>query len=176
MIAITNPSPRVRILIGSAFALLCSVAAEVLVGLWIEVPLGGLMLLTGASAAGLAIGCAGGYRTLGASEWRRHRNTDPSGSTVDGSAVVAADAADVGGERLHSIAAGQFNATPAKVQKVTAELGHYSELLGILRDQVGNVSSETEGAALDILTRLNEVDRNIQDMIAFLNHAARPTR
>ena len=80
-------------------------------------------------------------------------------------------AADVGGERSHSIAAGQFDATPAKVQKVTAELGHYSELLGILRDQVGNVSSETEGAALDILTRLNEVDRNIQDMIAFLNHA-----
>ena len=99
MIAITNPSPRVRILIGSAFALLCSVAAEVLVGLWIEVPLGGLMLLTGASAAGLAIGCAGGYRTLGTSEWSPHRNTDPSGpilpidsdgcSILDGSAAVA---------------------------------------------------------------------------------------
>ena len=79
--------------------------------------------------------------------------------------------ADVGGERSQPIAAGQFDATSAKVLKVTAELGQYSELLGILRDQVGNVSSETEGAALDILTRLNEIDRNIQDMIAFLNQA-----
>ena len=74
-------------------------------------------------------------------------------------------------KRSHPIAAGQFDATSAKVLKVTAELGQYSELLGILRDQVGNVSSETEGAALDILTRLNEIDRNIQDMIAFLNQA-----
>jgi methyl-accepting chemotaxis protein len=54
---------------------------------------------------------------------------------------------------------------------VTRELGHYKELLGILRDQIANVNVETEGAALDILTRLNEIDRLIQDMIAFLNHA-----
>ena len=52
-----------------------------------------------------------------------------------------------GRRRLHPIAAGQFDATAAKVLKVTAELGQYSELLGILRDQVGNVSSETEAAA-----------------------------
>ncbi len=139
------------------------------------------MLLTGASAAGLAIGCAGGYRTLGASEWRLRRDADPAGRTrhippiasdgcltVGGSAAVAG----VGGERSEPIAARQFDATSAKVLKVTAELGQYSELLGILRDQVGNVSSETEGAALDILTRLNEIDRSIQDMITFLNQAS----
>ena len=116
------------------------------------------MLLTGASAAGLAIGCAGGYRTLGASEWRVHRDADPARparhvppidsdgcSAVDGTAVVAADTADVGGERSHPVAAGQFEATSVNMLKVTAELGQYRELLGILRDQVGNVSSETEG-------------------------------
>jgi hypothetical protein len=183
MIAITDISPRGRILIGSAVALSCSVVAEMLVGRWIEVPASSLILLAGASASGLAIGFAGGYRTLGASEWRLRRNAEPSGparhtlpidsdgsSTADGSAVAGADAA-VGGERFHPIAAGQFDAPPGKLLKVMAELGHYSELLGILRDQVGNVSSETEGAALDILTRLNEIDSNIQDMIAFLNQA-----
>jgi len=86
---------------------------------------------------------------------------------VDRSVVVTVG--QTGG--LPPIATGQFEATAARVLKVTAELGRYSELLGILRDQVGNVSSETEAAALDILTRLNEVDRRVQDMIAFLIQA-----
>lgn len=54
---------------------------------------------------------------------------------------------------------------------VAGELGHYKELLGILHDQVENVTVETGEAVLDILTRLNEIDQLIQDMIAFLNQA-----
>ena len=34
-----------------------------------------------------------------------------------------------------------------------------------------NVTVETGEAVLDILTRLNEIDQLIQDMIAFLNQA-----
>jgi len=55
-----------------------------------------------------------------------------------------------------------------KAASVVAELGHYQHFLGILRDQIGNVGLETEGAALDILTRLSEIDRRIQAIIAFV--------
>ena len=94
-----------------------------------------------------------------------------SGGRSDGPRVAAADGARALLEPPDSNAAGRFDAISAKVALVTGELGHYKELLDILRDQVANVSAETEGAALDILTRLNEIDRLIQDMIAFLNHA-----
>jgi methyl-accepting chemotaxis protein len=51
---------------------------------------------------------------------------------------------------------------------VVAELGHYQSFLSILRDQIGNVGVETEEAALDILTRLNDIDRRIQAIISFV--------
>ncbi len=56
----------------------------------------------------------------------------------------------------------------AKADLVASELGHYQSFLAILRDQIGNVGMETEGAALDILTRLAEIDRRIQAIIAFV--------
>ena len=90
---------------------------------------------------------------------------------MEGPAVAAAEAISLPCERSHSITASQFDTISSKATAVAGELGHYKELVGILRDQIANVSVETEGAALDILTRLNEIDRHIQDMISFLNHA-----
>jgi methyl-accepting chemotaxis protein len=81
------------------------------------------------------------------------------------------ESAAVAGELLNPIAANRSDALSANALAVAGELGHYKELLGILRDQVENVTVETGEAALDILTRLNEIDRLVQDMVAFLNHA-----
>jgi methyl-accepting chemotaxis protein len=93
---------------------------------------------------------------------------DPNGNSK---AITVADVGTMVGDPVLPAAANQFGAISAKALLVSSELGLYQELLGILRNQVGNVSVETEGAALDILTRLNEIDRQIQDMIGFLNQA-----
>jgi methyl-accepting chemotaxis protein len=85
--------------------------------------------------------------------------------------VAVTDSAAVGGTLLTPIAANRSDALSAKALVVAGEPGHYKELLGILHDQIENVTLETGKAVLDILTRLNEIDRLIQDMIAFLNHA-----
>lgn len=65
----------------------------------------------------------------------------------------------------------QFSTIYRKAWLVTEELGHYDQLLGLLRGQMNNVTSETEGAAVNILTCLNEIDDRIQGMIAFLNQS-----
>ncbi len=172
-------TPRRGFLIGSAVALLGTVIVEVLLGLMIGSPGRDLVLVAGAAVAGMAVGSVVVYGTLRHSDrWLSH-NADAPGfpprsgriDGVDPPAVAAPDSEAAAGKPLHKLAAKQFDAISAKALVVTGELGHYKELLGILRDQVTNVSTETEGAALDILTRLNEIDRHIQDMIAFLNHA-----
>jgi methyl-accepting chemotaxis protein len=56
----------------------------------------------------------------------------------------------------------------ADTRLVSGELGHYPRLLGILRDQIGNVSAETESAAIDILTRLTSIDRRMRDVMALI--------
>ena len=94
---------------------------------------------------------------------------------MDGPVVAAAETIPLPCEASHSITASQFDTVSSKATNVAGELGHYKELVGILRDQIANVSVETEGAALDILTRLNEIDRHIQGMISFLNMRTVPT-
>jgi len=59
-----------------------------------------------------------------------------------------------------------------KAAIVTSELAKYDKFLALLRGQMGNVSAETEAAALDILTRLNEIDRRIHDLMDFLSHTS----
>lgn len=58
-----------------------------------------------------------------------------------------------------------------KARLVTDELGHYDQLLGVMRGQIENVTTQTEGAALGILTHLSEVDKRIRELIAFLDQS-----
>ena len=124
-----------------------------------------LVSLAGVAAGGAFVGSAALYGIL---LLLARRST---GLIMEGPAVAAAEAIPLPCEGSHSITASQFDTVSSKATAVADELGHYKELVGILRDQIANVSVETEGAALDILTRLNEIDRHIQDMISFLNHA-----
>lgn len=71
----------------------------------------------------------------------------------------------------NDVATTQFGAIDRKAKLVSGELGYYDKLLGILRGQTSNVSTETEDAAMNILTRLNEIDTRIQEMIAFLDQS-----
>jgi hypothetical protein len=64
----------------------------------------------------------------------------------------------------------ELGVVPYRTRLVASDLHHHKALVGILRDQIGNVCAETEAAPLDMLTRLNEVDRHVQD-IAFLSRA-----
>jgi methyl-accepting chemotaxis protein len=124
---------------------------------------GHLLSLAGIAAAGSVVGTAAFYRIV-------ILPTRHSAEVVlVRSVIAAADEIASPGEPLLPTAVGRLDALHAKASVVTGELGHYQKLLGILRDQIANVSVETEGAALDILTRLNEIDRHIRDMISFLS-------
>lgn len=131
----------------------------------VGIPLTSPVSLAGVAAGGAFVGSAALYGIL---LLLARRST---GLIMEGPAVAAAEAIPLPCEGSHSITASQFDTVSSKATAVADELGHYKELVGILRDQIANVSVETEGAALDILTRLNEIDRHIQDMISFLNHA-----
>jgi hypothetical protein len=100
--------------------------------------------------------------------YRRHIS-DERYHVVSRAKVAVTDSAAVVGALLTPIAANRPDALSAKALVVAGEPGHYKELLGIL--PVENVTVVTGEAVLDILTRLNEIDRLIQDMIAFLNQA-----
>jgi methyl-accepting chemotaxis protein len=183
-------NPALRCLAGAAVAALGTVVVIGLIGQLTGWPGGGLVApIAAAAAGGLVVGVAvahgiprlaGGRLTSRAgTSWSlpHIRAVDEaSGGRSDGPRGAAADSARAALEPSDPSAMGRFDAVSAKAALVTSELGHYKELLGILRDQVANVSVETEGAALDILTRLNEIDRLVQDMIAFLNHAGTSAR
>jgi methyl-accepting chemotaxis protein len=178
-------NPGLRCLAGAAIGALGIIAVIELIGQLIGWPRDGLETpIAAAAVAGLVVGAAValGIPRLakgpltsrdGTSGPLPHIRTsdEASGRRSDGPRVATADSARAVLELSDPNAAGRFDAISAKVALVSSELGHYKELLDILRDQVANVSAETEGAALGILTRLNEVDRLIQDMIAFLSHA-----
>jgi methyl-accepting chemotaxis protein len=178
-------SAAVRCFAGSAIAALGIVVGIELIDRLIGWPGGGLMApIAAAASGGLVVGVAvahgipylaGGRLTSRAgtscSLLQIRTIDEPSGQRSDGPRVASADNGGAALEPSDANARDRFDAISAKVALVTSELGHYKELLGILRDQIANVSVETEGAALDILTRLNEIDRLIQEMIAFLNHA-----
>jgi hypothetical protein len=100
--------------------------------------------------------------------YRRHIS-DERYHVVSRAKVAVTDSAAVVGALLTPIAANRPDALSAKELVVAGEPGHYKELLGIL--PVENVTVETGEAVLDILTRLNEIERLIQGMIAFLNQA-----
>lgn len=177
-------SPAVRCFVGAAVAVLGIVILIGLVGQVVGLHGGSLVPLVTATAAGLAVG---GAATYGIPRLARGRLTSSAGTSCsllhigsidkgsargsDGPRVATADSTPTARELPDPIPADRFDAISTKVALATSELGHYKELLGILREQIANVSVETEGAALDILTRLNEIDQLIQDMIAFLNHA-----
>jgi methyl-accepting chemotaxis protein len=103
--------------------------------------------------AGGSIGLLGG-RFLAA--LGRHPAAGPAHALVSVPAVAP------------SVDSASHDGLHGKADLVAAELGHYQRFLGILRDQIGNVGTETEGAALDILTRLAEIDRRIRAIIAFV--------
>ncbi len=107
------------------------------------------MLILASLMAGGAIGLLGG-RFLA-----RPAAVLPAASVVMPLAAPSVDG--LGNDDFH-----------AKADLVASELGHYQSFLGILRDQIANVGVETEGAALDILVRLAEIDRRIQAIIAFV--------
>jgi methyl-accepting chemotaxis protein len=152
-----------RFLIGTAVTLLVSVAVEVLLGLVMGLPGTSVMLLVAIGAAALVAGSAAAYGILRCS-------TQLIGDRAV-VAPVANNAVSAGNVSSPATTVTHPDASLEKAAVGTSELGHYRELLNIVRDQVGSVSAETEGAAFNILTRLNDVDRHIQDMIAFLNHA-----
>jgi methyl-accepting chemotaxis protein len=164
---LAKASPKRRFLIGSAAALLVTIVVEVLLGMATGASGRSLLSLAGVAAVGWVVGAAALYSILFLG---MQRSAD---IVMDRPVIAAAEGIASPDEPLPLIAAGRINVLYAKASAVTCELGHYKELLGILRDQIANVSVETEGAALDILTRLNEIDRHIQDMISFLNHASR---
>ena len=155
-------------------------AVTVLAGPVIGLPNESVVWAVAAAAAGLLAGRAATTGIPRRSKARIAQGADPPGRSLSvgnidderhsgmarppGSAAAAT-------EPLHPNAARQFDALSARALMVSGELRQYERLFGILRDQVGNVSAETETAALEILTRLNEVDRRIQDMIGFLSHA-----
>jgi methyl-accepting chemotaxis protein len=181
---VAKANPSVSCFAGAAVAVLGIVIVVALAGWMIGLPGGSLVAPATAAALGLVAGSAATYGIPRFPAVRLTGNSGTSGSSLhignvdmgsvpdfSGPRGAAADSAAMTREPLTSIRASQFDAISAKVLVVSGELGHYKELLDILRDQVANVSVETEGAALDILTRLNEVDRLIQDMIAFLSHA-----
>jgi methyl-accepting chemotaxis protein len=174
----------VRYFAGAVVALVGTVIVVALIGQVFGFPDGSLAPLVAATAAGLLIGSAATYGIPRLFEPKPAGNADTTGTSLHfgkgdderrpvahGPLAAVIGGAVIAGEPLNSMAARQFDDLSAKARIVTGELGHYKELLGILSDQVGNVSVETEAAALDILTRLNEIDRLIQDMITFLSHA-----
>jgi methyl-accepting chemotaxis protein len=151
-----------RILLRLAVPLL-GVAAGLLVGLVIAAPAVSMPLLVSVAALGLIVGGAATYCIA-----RRPRYPGIAGPTVGTAETIAASA--VPPDATVSTA-GLVDVISAKARMVTSDLHHYTALAGILRDQIGNVSVETEAAALDVLTRLNQIDRHVQDMIAFLSRA-----
>jgi methyl-accepting chemotaxis protein len=175
----TSANPAVGFFVRAALALAGTAIVTALVGLAIRMPAGHVVSLVAAEAAGMVAGCAVSRGKPRLSEpklaWETGASRVPHhiGDIEQGRCSVpygpGVDA--VAREPFDPIAAKRIDDLSAKARVVTRELGHYKELLGILRDQIANVNVETEGAALDILTRLNEIDRLIQDMIAFLNHA-----
>ncbi len=155
--------PDRRFIIGSAVALIVTVAVEALLGMVMGIP--GKLSLACVAAGGAFAGNAALYGIL------LPLARCSTELVMDAPVVAAADTIPLPCEASHSIAASQLDAVSAKAMNVAGELGHFKELVGILRDQVANVSVETEGAALDILTRLNEIDHHIQGMISFLDNA-----
>jgi hypothetical protein len=134
---LANASPRFRFLVGSAVALFITIVAEALLGLVIGLPGTSLVSLVAGGAAGLVVGNAVVYRIL-----------RPSASAIlDRPVVAVAESVGLPGEASHPAAAapGRFDAIAAKALVVTGELGHYKEVSGILRDQMKNVTVETEG-------------------------------
>jgi methyl-accepting chemotaxis protein len=182
--ACANPrgNPASRCFAGAALAAVGMVVVIELIGQLIGSPGGGLLApIAAAAAGGLVVGFAAAHGIPRFAGRRLTSRAGRSGSVItidtassrrpDGPRVAAANGTQAPLELSDPNATGRFDAISAKVVLVAGELGHYKELLDILRDQVANVSVETEAAALDILTRLNEIDRLIQDMIAFLNQA-----
>ena len=173
----TTANPAAGFFARAAPALAGTAIVTALVGLAIGLPTGHVVSLAAAAAAGMIAGSAvtHGMRRLSGPKpaWETGGSgihigdMEPGCRSIPhgwGVAAVEREPSDpIAGKRLDDLS--------AKARIVTGELGHYKELLGILRDQIANVNVETEAAALDILTRLNEIDRLIQDMIAFLNHA-----
>lgn len=63
----------------------------------------------------------------------------------------------------------------SRIGLVSEELSHCRLLLDVLRGQTGNVSVETEDAALNIILQLNTIDSRIRGMVDYLDQAGRTT-
>lgn len=151
------------LLIRSVVAIVVIIATEEMIGFACGLPAGLSPALAGIAAGGGMAGCV----TLFALGVVRAKPI----ADVPRSQTFAAEAnrAAALNRAASDLAAKQIDVISAKALLSANELGRYVELLDILRGHIGKVSAETEAAALDILTRLNEVDRPIQEMIAFLD-------
>ena len=133
---------------------LASVIAVGLLGQGMRCP-SGFFPLVGSAAAGLMVGGAISYGIPGHLRPRLRRWAQKSSLSFHSrhisderypvtsrAKVAVTDSAAVAGALLTPIAANRSDALSAKALVVAGELGHYKELLGILHDQVENVTVE----------------------------------